>query len=69
MLSLRPPEGVKLDVKDGVNRVNILLSCGDGLPDFELYELNISHMNSPSILARRATIVPLIIQGEPLIIP
>jgi alcohol dehydrogenase (NADP+) len=39
------PKGAKLDVKDGVN---ILLLCGDGLPNFELYELNISHMNSPS---------------------
>ena len=68
-----PPEGAKLDIKDGVN---ISLSCGDGLLDFKLYELNISHMNSPSrfrrfmpILARHATIVPLIIQREPLVIP
>jgi alcohol dehydrogenase (NADP+) len=67
------PNGAKLDVKDGVN---ILLLCGDGLPDFELYELKISHMNSRSrfrrfmpILAQRATIVPLIIQREPLVIP
>lgn len=40
--------------------VNVLLLCGGSLPDFELFM---------PVLARRATIVPLIIQGKPLVIP
>jgi len=48
--------GEKFEIKEGVN---VLLLCGQ-LPDFEIFM---------PILARRAAIVPLIIQGEPLIIP
>ncbi|CZR54307.1 related to ADH7-NADP(H)-dependent alcohol dehydrogenase [Phialocephala subalpina] len=40
--------------------INVLLLCGSELPDFELFM---------PVLARRATIVPLIIQGQPLVIP
>lgn len=40
--------------------INVLLLCGGGLPDFAIII---------PLLARRAAIVPLIIQGEPLIIP
>ncbi|KAG4420794.1 hypothetical protein IFR04_006074 [Cadophora malorum] len=47
----------KLEVKDGVH---VLLFCGGALPDFGRFI---------EVLARRATIVPLIIQGEPLVIP
>ncbi|KAE8448164.1 hypothetical protein EG329_009768 [Mollisiaceae sp. DMI_Dod_QoI] len=47
----------KLNVSEGVH---ILLLCGGALPDFGLF--------MPA-LARRATIVPLIIQGEPLVVP
>ncbi|KAL2074480.1 hypothetical protein VTL71DRAFT_8258 [Oculimacula yallundae] len=46
-----------IPVKDGVN---VLLLCGGGLPDFGKFM---------KVLARRATIVPLVIQGEPLVIP
>ncbi|KAH6681749.1 NADP-dependent alcohol dehydrogenase [Halenospora varia] len=49
--------GEKFDPMLGVN---VLLLCGNGLPDFGLF--------MPA-LARRATIVPLIIQGKPLVIP
>ncbi|TVY13283.1 alcohol dehydrogenase [Lachnellula arida] len=52
-----PEAGGKLDVEVGVD---ILLLCGNGLPDFEQFM---------PVLARRATIVPLIIQGEPLVVP
>ncbi|KUJ20897.1 NADP-dependent alcohol dehydrogenase [Mollisia scopiformis] len=46
-----------LNVSEGVN---VLLLCGGALPDLRLI--------MPT-LARRATIVPLIIQGQPLVIP
>ncbi|TVY81518.1 alcohol dehydrogenase [Lachnellula suecica] len=48
---------VGLEVTDGIH---VLLLCGDRLPNFEQFM---------PVLARRATIVPLIIQGEPLVIP
>lgn len=43
-----------------IKGINVLLLCGSELPDFDWVM---------PILARRATIVPLIIQGEPLRIP
>ncbi|TVY44183.1 alcohol dehydrogenase [Lachnellula subtilissima] len=41
-------------------RINVLLLCGGTLPSFEVLL---------PLLERRATIVPLIIQGEPMVIP
>lgn len=65
----------KLDIVAGVN---VLLLCGGALPDFNMYVL-LSDLyrllNTDDIfrfmpaLARRATIVPVIIQGDPLVIP
>ncbi len=57
--------------------INVLLLCSDKLPDFEAYvpsplylsvSTNLLHRFLP-LLARRAAIILLMIQGEPLVIP
>ncbi|EXJ86688.1 hypothetical protein A1O3_03641 [Capronia epimyces CBS 606.96] len=53
--------GAARDLPGGVNvNVNVMLLCGGTLPDFDIIM---------PLLARRATIVPLVIQTKPLVIP
>jgi alcohol dehydrogenase (NADP+) len=65
-----PQPAVKLN-----GGVNVLLLCGGGLPNFDLYVIvSCYYLDSDRsrlfpLLARRAAIIPLIIQGDPLVIP
>jgi len=69
---LPPKNGAAPTLKGGVN---VLLLCGGTLPDFGLsvfqsqFEGLLTGARLIPLLARRAAIVPLIIQGEPLVIP